>query len=143
MNAEIIEYLNTQRVCVVSTVLADNTPHAATVHFSHTTEPFSIIIQTNPNSKKATCLTTDNAVKMSVVIGTSEDPDGNDQTFQLLGEAAITPNNSAHMENYLEKFPEKQNKWPDDIFIRIQPVWWRFTDWSVPTGRMIIESKSH
>jgi hypothetical protein len=30
---------------------------------------------------------------------------------------------------YLDKFPEKKGKWFDDIFVSIDPVWWRYTNW--------------
>lgn len=140
MNTEILDYLETQRVCIFATVLENNYPHAATVHFAHTTDPFCIIIQTSPDSKKAAPLVKATNTNVSLAIGTTEDASGNDKTFQLAGNAQIIDSHSTLANIYLNKFPEKQGKWQNDIFVKITPTWWRFTDWGTANGKHVIES---
>jgi hypothetical protein len=39
MNKEILDYIKSQRVCVLAVEMMDSSPHAATVHFAHMDNP--------------------------------------------------------------------------------------------------------
>lgn len=139
MNEEILDFIKDNRVCVVAVEMPDGSPHAATVHFANNNQ-LVFVIQTNPDYRKAEPLLTGNKVRVSVVVGTTEEPTGKDKTFQLNGEAQIIESDSELVETYLAKFPEKRGKWLNDIFFKVSPVWWRYTDWGKSDGKTIFNS---
>lgn len=140
MKSEMLEYVDSQRVCVVALEMLDGAPHAATVHFAHVNEPLSFIIQTNPQYRKSEPLLTKASVRASIVVGLVEVAGGKEKTFQLDGEAQVIEKNDPLVKVYLDKFPEKAGKWAEDIFFKVTPKWWRFTDWSKPEGKTILNS---
>jgi Pyridoxamine 5'-phosphate oxidase len=140
MKAEILEYISNQRVCVVALEMPDGSPHAATVHYAHIGDPFTIIIQTSPKSRKYEPLLAHKSVRASVVIGLAEVAGGKEKTFQLDGDAQVLDKNNLLVKTYLDKFPEKIGKWSEDIFLTVTPKWWRFTDWSKSEGKTVFNS---
>lgn len=140
MKPEILEYLRTQRVCVVALEMLDGSPHAATVHFAHKEEPLIFIIQTSPTYRKSEALLNKSVVRASLVVGLEEIPGGKDKTFQLDGHARLVKPNEDFVKIYLDKFLEKDKKFSDDMFFVVAPTWWRFTDWSKPEGKTIFTS---
>jgi uncharacterized protein YhbP (UPF0306 family) len=137
MIKEVEDYIVTQRVCVLAIEMPDGSPHAATVHFAHTKDPFSIVIQTSPESRKGMVFAGKDIVRASVVVGLIEIAGGKEKTLQLDGVATHLNSDNAAVKMYLEKFPEKAGKWASDIFLVFTPTWWRFTDWSRPEGKTI------
>ena len=140
MKLEIFEYVDNQRVCVVALEMIDGAPHAATVHYAHVNEPLTFIIQTNPHSRKCEPLLANTPVRASLVVGLVEVAGSKEKTFQLDGEAQMIEKNDPLVKVYLDKFPEKAGKWAEDIFFKVTPKWWRFTDWSKLEGKTIFSS---
>ncbi len=134
------EYIGSQRACAVALEMLDGAPHAATVHFAHVNEPLNFIIQTNPHSRKGEPLLAKTQVRTSLVVGLVEVAGGKEKTFQLDGEAQVIEKDDPLVKVYLDKFPEKAGKWAEDIFFKVTPKWWRFTDWSKLEGKTILNS---
>lgn len=140
MNPEVLEYLKSQRVCVVAVEMPDGSPHAATVHFAISEDSMAFIIQTSPKYRKSEALLDKPSVRASLVVGLEEVAGGKDKTFQLDGEARLVNPDEDLIQTYFDKFPEKGKKFSDDIFFVVTPVWWRFTDWSKPEGKTVFNS---
>lgn len=131
MRTEILEYLRTQKVCVLAVEMPDGSPHAATVHFSYIEDPFTIIILTSPSSRKYEAFIK-NPAPASIVIGTSEDTL---YTFQLDGEVRISDDKKLR-QLYDEKFPKAAHLFAKDTLFTFTPTWWRFTSW--PAGKKVV-----
>ncbi len=131
MDQKLLDFLQSERVGVLAVEQLDGSPHAATVHFAHTEDPFVLYFETNKNSKKAQKIMTQKYVSASFVVGTSESVM---KTAQLDGKIRlITPQEqSTHETVYLGKFPEKKEKLTNADIIRLVfiPTWWRFSDFT-------------
>lgn len=139
MNKDILEYLNTQRISVLAVEMPDGSPHAATVHFAHTEEPFLFIFETYTEYRKSEALLEGKKSRASLVVGFHEE---NPKTLQLDGEVSIIEKEDPLVELYLNKFPEKKEKAKATkvIFFTFTPTWWRFTDFTRPEGKLILVS---
>lgn len=131
INSKILDFLARQRVCALTTLLSDGTPHASAMHFSHNTEPFKIYIQTENTSKKCQALLEGNEVKASVVIGFSEEEF---KTLQMDGfVVAIKSHESLlniHKIHYKKiTDAEKWKNSPATVFLVFTPTWWRYTEY--------------
>ena len=119
----------------------DGSPHAATVHFAHTENPFVFFFETAQDSKKGQSILSKKETRASVVLGTIE---STMMTLQMDGLIQVLGDNEKELYDkiYLGKFPEKEGKFKDQkIFPFIfTPNWWRFTDWTKPGGKQIINS---
>ena len=139
-----LEFLNTQRVCVLAVELLDGSPHAATVHFAHTGEKPVLYFETNKEYRKAEPLQKQAETRGSVVVGTDETQM---KTLQMDGVLRfITETERAQFDEvYLGNFPEKAAKTAAGMFILFSftPTWWRFTDFKTPTGKLIIDSETN
>src|SRR5437016_1341980 len=109
MNSEVLEYLKTQRVCVIAVQMPDGSPHAATVHFTYIEDPLTFIVLTSPESRKFEALAKGN-IQASMVIGTTEE---GTHTLQLDGEIRLT-DNKEFRQLYDAKFPKAQYLFPKD-----------------------------
>lgn len=142
MNKEILEYIKSQRVGVLSVEMLDGSPHGATVHFAHTENPLQFFFETGIECRKSESLLKNGSTRASFVIGSDE---SNMKTFQADGIARIPNKNEEDFftDTYLGKFPSKEPKVkdPEAIFIIFTPTWWRFTDWTKPEGKTIVTSK--
>lgn len=138
MEQEMLEYVRSQRVGVLSVELLDGSPHGATVHFAHTEDPLSFIFLTERAYKKCEAILEKGSVRASFVLGTDE---GNMKTLQLDGDVKLI-NDKELEEIYFNKFPDKKEVYdgPDDIFLLFTPRWWRYTDWEKPEGKTILNS---
>jgi hypothetical protein len=144
MKPEILNYIESQRVGVLAVEMLDGSPHAATVHYAHTSEgekPLVLYFETNKEYRKTEALTGRPSSRASFVIGTSEETK---ITFQLDGVVElIQPDEMQQFEAvYLGKFPEKQKKVADGklVFFKFTPTWWRFSDFSHPEIKNILTS---
>ncbi len=132
MEQKILEFLSTHRVCSLTTLLKDGTPHAAAVHYSHNVEPLELFFSTDKTSKKCQDLLTGNSTKASVVVGFSEEEW---KTLQMDGKlravAGTDELQHIHPLHYL-KHPEaaKYKNDPDTIFLKFTPTWWRYSDYT-------------
>lgn len=135
MIKDVLDYLSTQRVCVLAVEMPDGSPHAATVHFAFDEESETFIIMTNPAYRKHEALAK-GVARASMVIGTSE---GDTKTFQLDGVVCLSDNEN-FLNLYLEKFPKAAHIFKKDVLFTFSPTWWRFTDWARPEGKTIFTS---
>jgi uncharacterized protein YhbP (UPF0306 family) len=141
---DIFDYLKTQRICVLAVEMLDGSPHAATVHFAHTEDPFLFFFETYREYRKAEPLFGREITRASMVIGSDEK---DMRTLQLDGNVRlIKPEDKQTFEiAYLEKFPKKKEKSLDPKFVPFlfTPTWWRFTDWTKPEGKIILVSSEN
>ena len=121
--------------------MLDGSPHAATVHFAHSENPFVLFFETYREYRKAQALLGREKSRASFVVGSDE---SNMKTLQLDGVVEIlkSEEKSSFDDVYLGKFPEKSEKAKDPKFIcfKFIPRWWRFTDWTTPQGKIILLS---
>lgn len=138
MQPEILEYIKTQRICVLAVEMLDGAPHAATVHFSHTDNPLTLYFETSRTTRKCEPLFGREKSRATVVIGSNE---ALMKTLQMDGTVSLIQS-EADRKLYLEKFPEKLQKTsdPTTAFFSFTPSWWRFTDWTAPEGKKILTS---
>jgi uncharacterized protein YhbP (UPF0306 family) len=139
MMSEIFLYLKTQRIGVLAVEMPDGSPHAATVHFAHTEDPFVFYFETCRDYRKAEPLLRKESARASLVIGCNE---ADMKTLQLDGMIRLLRPEEKNMFDavYLGKFPEKKEKTQDPryIFFSFTPTWWRFTDWTAPQGKVVL-----
>ena len=139
--SEVIEYLKTQRIGVLTVEMLDGSPHGATVHFAHTDEPLVFYFETYREYRKAEPILAQRTTRATFVIGVSED---DRKTLQLDGTLElIKPEEKGLFDRiYLGKFPDKleKSKDPKSIFFKFTPHWWRFSDWTRKEGKLIIDS---
>ena len=141
MHPEIPPFLKTQRVGVMAIEMLDGAPHAATVHFAFKEDQSVFVYETSRLYRKSEPLLNRKTSRASFVVGFEEGK--NSKTFQTDGEVRLlTDADKALIDYYLATFPEKQAKAADpiNIFFTFTPDWWRFTDWSKPTGKTIYTS---
>ncbi|MFZ2886628.1 MAG: pyridoxamine 5'-phosphate oxidase family protein [Minisyncoccia bacterium] len=130
MDQAAIDLLTKERVCVLSVPLSDGSPHSALVHYSHTDDPFRIIIQSSPTVKVHSIQEQGGTCKVSVVVGLNE-PDS--ITLQMRGtvrllspaekEAAFAIHHAKHPSGI-------KYKGPDTVMLEFTPDWWRYTDFN-------------
>ncbi len=141
MSKEILDYISSQRICVLAVEMMDGAPHAATVHFAHQDDPLMFFFETDKRYKKSEPLFGKQETRASIVIGSNE---ANMKTFQMDGIARLIKDSEADLyENvYHGKFPEKLGKSVGENYVcfLFVPNWWRFTDWTKPEGKLILTS---
>lgn len=129
---QVLDFLNTNRVGVLSVLLKDGSPHGATVHFSHQNSPTKFFFLTDRTYKKCEALLEGNAVRASFVLGFSEDEmktlqlDGTVRTVSDAGEL------TALKEVHFKKIPtaKQYENDPDSVFLKFIPTWWQYTDYN-------------
>ncbi len=132
MDNKVLEFLSKQRVCSLTTLLPDNSPHAAAVHYSHSENPLTLYFSTDNSSRKCTALLKGETVKGAVVIGFSEEEW---LTLQMNGEVTAILNKDelakVHKIHYAKNpNAEKYKDDPATIFLKFTPTWWRYTDYN-------------
>lgn len=139
MNQKVLEYIETQRVCVLAVEMPDGSPHSATVHFAAEPDGSRFYFWTLPESRKVESLHVRPSSRASVVIGFDE---ANMKTLQMDGVVEfVAEENREHFDSiYFGKFPDKVGKFPDAVAVVFSPTWWRFTDWTTPQGRVVMTS---
>lgn len=144
MEKKIIDYLNSQRICVLAVEMLDGSPHASTVHFAYDLGSLTFFFLTDREYRKSEALISQGTTRASLVIGFNESIM---KTFQVDGSVKLI-NEDLDKEKfsnfYFTKFPDKK-KWandPDAIFLSFTPTWWRYTDYKGPNGKEIISSEN-
>lgn len=143
MNKLITDYLDQQRICVLGVEMPDGAPHAATVHFACSPEPFRFYFLTDIKSHKARPLADKQEVRATVVVGFDE---AQMKTFQADGVIARLAGKDLDTFNriYLAKFPEKRQFMTDPARVAALmfiPAWWRYTDMRDRDNKTIISSE--
>lgn len=132
MDSKITDFLTKSCVCALTTLLKDGMPHAAALHYSHTTEPFEMYFSTENTSRKCEALLDGGTTKGAVVVGLSEEEW---ITLQMDGEVvAVTDAEELKkvQDIHYAKHPSSA-KYKDDpatIFLKFMPTWWRYSDYN-------------
>ncbi len=140
MHLSILTYLSTQRIGVLAVEMPDGSPHAATLHFAHSDEPFVFYFKTHREYRKAEALFHREVSRASFVVGADE---SNMKTLQMDGEVRLLREEERQdFESvFLGKFPEKvKHEDPSGVPFIFTPNWWRWTDWHTPEGKKIVLS---
>ncbi|MBP7927604.1 pyridoxamine 5'-phosphate oxidase family protein [Patescibacteria group bacterium] len=139
MNSQINDFINTHRVCALTTLLTDGSPHAAALHYSYSKDPFEFYFSTENTSRKCQNLLNGQTTKAAIVIGLSEE-----EWITLQMDGGVTAvANPQELENihkiHYEKFPGSA-KYKDDpatIFLKFTPTWWRYTNFNTKPETII------
>jgi len=138
MDEQILNFLNKDRICVISVPMEDESLHSAAVHFSFQESPFKFYIQTSKTSLKAKPFLGGATKNGAIVIGFSEQ---DWITLQMHGSvrAVLDPNEAETVaETHYKKQPQaKQRKGPNSIFMEFTPTWYRFTDFNTKPPTII------
>lgn len=144
MEQKVIDFINSQRICVFSIEMMDGSPHASTLHFAINENPLTFFFKTSRSYLKSEPLLNKEKTRASVVVGFDE---SNMKTLQLDGEAKLIKSEEEielFDKMYYTKFPEKAEKVYDsstDVLFSFIPTWWRYSDWTGPEGKSIITSE--
>ena len=142
MNPLAVDLLTKERVGVIAVVLADGSPHAATVHYSEQTDPVRIFIQTSPTVKVDAIKKSGGVMKAAMVVGMSET---DFLTLQMRGQVRIVSELHQLEQIYAihyRKHPEAEKyKSPTTVFLEFTPTWWRYSDFKTEP-ETIIEIKT-
>jgi general stress protein 26 len=124
MNPKIINLLQTERVCVLSTLLSDGSPHNAAMHFAFQENPLALYFSTHFGNRKLEGLNA-GRFQASVCVGFSET---DWTTLQMDGQ--IEKADPIFAKNLiLSKYPESEKHMDDQtVFLKFTPAWWRYTD---------------
>ncbi len=143
MEKKIIDFIQSQRICVFSIEMIDGSPHASTLHFAFDEDSLTFFFKTSRSYRKSEPLFGKEKSRASIVIGFDEN---NMKTLQLDGEAVLIKAEEKGLFDtvYYGKFPEKSKKAYDpssDVVFSFTPTWWRYTDWTGPEGKLILTSE--
>lgn len=133
------EFLTKDRVCSLTTLLPDGSPHASALHFSHSTDPFVLYFSVEKTCRKCEALLDGKSVKASVVVGFSE---VEWLTLQMDGEVRaildVSELTTAQQVHYAKiKEAEKYKDDPTTIFLVFTPTWLRYTDFKTQPPTII------
>ncbi len=132
MDSTISQFIAIHRVCSLTTLLPEGSPHAAALHYSHQDNPLTFCFSTEKSSKKCQNLLDGKSSKASVVIGFSEEEW---KTLQMDGEirAIRDPDELKKIKaiHYIKHPDSKQyENDPETLFLSFTPHWWRYTDYN-------------
>lgn len=140
---EIVTYLDEERIGVLAVEMLDGSPHAATVHYSYDATENIFYFETYKDYRKAEPILKGIDVRVSFVVGVNE---SKMKTLQMDGVVKLVDTDGLKNfeENYFAKFPNKLEKYKAGGFVcfSFAPTWWRFTDWTSPTGKFITDSEN-
>ncbi len=129
MKQEILDYLGTQTIGVLSVAKPDGSIHGATLHVVYKKDPLSFYFGTHAESIKGQAIRSKDGVEASLVIGFSEDEM---KTFQAEGMVRVVPTEDQDEFDsvYLGRFPNKKDRSLTEGFLRVIfiPTWWRYSD---------------
>lgn len=132
MDSKVSDLLDKHRVCSLTVMLPDGSPHAAALHYSHRNTPVTLFFSTENTSKKTQGLLKGEKQKASVVVGFSEEEW---ITLQMDGEvkAVLDDKELEEVKNvHYAKHPDSKQyeNNPATIFLSFVPSWWRFSDYN-------------
>lgn len=138
MNLLALQLLQKERVCVLSVVLPEGSPHAAEVHYSEQVDPIKIFIQTYPTLKTQAIQNKGGETKAAIVVGLAEE---DFITLQMRGNIRIVSDHQeleAIYKIHYNKLPETEKyKSETTIFLEFTPTWWRYTDFNTDPETII------
>lgn len=129
MDQRLIEFLKKEKVAVLTTIIAENCPHSAVMHFSLSPDSDQIYFSTDNRSRKCQILNKLGKVNASMALGFSETEW---KTAQIDGELVIADLQTAEKIKgvHYAKNPEskKYEAEPTTIYLIFTPTWWRYSD---------------
>lgn len=134
--AALLSFLRQHRQAIQASVSGDDRPQAAVVGIA-VTDRFEIVFDTLESTRKANNLRRNSRVAL-VIGGTNE---GDERTVQLEGQADEPT--GAELERlkaaYYDVYPDGRDRlaWPGLIYVRVQPVWIRYSDYGVSPPQMV------
>jgi uncharacterized protein YhbP (UPF0306 family) len=132
--AQLIDFLQTQQLCVIATLGSEGQPQAATAAFSQT-DRLELMIGTSATSRKCANIARDPRVAVTVT-----DPERR-LTLQYEGRARRLEGEelAARQKGHYAKLPEllPLKDLPDQAFFTIEPVFIKFSDVSTWPWRVV------
>jgi len=127
--ADLLVFMRSRRYAVEASVTAGSAPQAAIVGIA-VTDRFEIVFDAIEISRKIQNLRVNR--RIAFVIGGT---DGDERTAQYEG-IADEPHGAELVrakQFYFEVFPESRDhqRWPGITYVRVTPVWIRFSDYNV------------
>lgn len=137
MDVQVLAFLSTHQISTLTTMLYNDSPHAAAIHYSLQENPLRFFFCTDKKSRKCEKLLVEKTTKASLVIGQSEEEW---KTFQADGNVVLeTDENELQTIKTIHfsmhpRAKEFEND-PDTAFLVFTPTWWRYSDFktSPPT----------
>ena len=145
MPKEVIEFLKSQWIGVLAVEMLDGAPHAATVHYAFSVDPFILYFETYNTYRKAEPILKNETTRATFVVGFDEN---NRRTFQadgIIRKVLSDEERIIYNKVYFERFPKKKEKAKGDprfIFFSFTPTWWRYTNFEAPGGKLILNSEN-
>jgi len=143
MDKKVSEFLEQQRISVLSILQTDGSIHSATLHYASISNPPSFFFMTEKDSKKCASLLEGQVQVASVVIGFSEEEF---TTFQAEGKVRIASKEAdAEWKTYINKYPtrSKGRENPSYVLLEFTPSWWRYSDTKASPQVKIESSNSY
>jgi len=140
METEVKDFLRNQRVGCLAVALEDGTPHTSAVHFSCDAECQRLFFQVGKGSRKFNAVNERGKAKASFTIGFSEKEW---KTLQIDGDLRllrVDEDEQFQKIHYLKNPEAKQYRGEDTAYLVFEPIWWRFSDFSVGDPPRIIGS---
>jgi general stress protein 26 len=132
VDKKVRDYVSGQRVCALTTLKRDGSPHAAIMHYSQTTDPFYLYFSADQTQIKIESLFDGTEHLASVAIGFSEDEW---ITLQMDGTVRLIMDKEdikTIKKIHYKKISTSQvfESDPNTVFLRFTPIWWRYTDFN-------------
>ncbi len=126
MDPRIVSFLNLHRTAVLSVTLVDGSLHAATCHYAHADEPFTIFIVTEASTRKVSSIREGQVIKAAITIGFSEEEW---IELQMSGSAKMVKEGIEFDKGKLT-FEEKLGGElkPGRVIVVFTPDWWRYSE---------------
>lgn len=141
MPKEVVDFIQSQFLSVLSLEMPDGSPHGATVHFAYDGNSKLFLFETYNTHLKAKPLLSKKETRASLVIGFGEKER---KTLQIDGVARLLKDDNEEIlfhKIYFKKFPNKKSQDKNFIFFVVEPRWWRFTNWDAPGGKLVLTSE--
>ena len=130
LDTKVLDFLNKHRICAMSTLLKDGSPHVCALHYANS-DKGEVYIMTEKSGKKSEALLSGKPGKASFVTGFSDEEW---VTLQMDGEVRAVLDKKellAIHEIYYKKNPgpEKYKNDPGTLFLAFKPTWYRLTEY--------------
>ena len=130
IDQKVLDFVDKHRICVLTTLLSDGSPHSAALHYSADLDLLQFYCITEKTTRKLQSLLREKQGKASMVIGFSEEEF---VTLQMEGAVQILEEQVATKhawDSFIEKYPQAVVRQTDSAFVILsfQPTWWRLSE---------------
>jgi general stress protein 26 len=130
LETKVLDFLNKHRICAMSTMLWDGSPHVCALHYANS-EKGETYIMTEKSGRKSEALLDGTKGKASFVTGFSDEEW---ITLQMDGEVKAITNKKELLEIHKVYYaknpgPEKYKNDPATLFLVFKPTWYRYTEY--------------